>query len=167
MEKPDVWALFDHPPAPTYYKGRFALLGDAAHASTPHQGAGAGQASKKSPSPSLSYKQVAAAEATTVEDAFTLSNILGSITSPIEIENAFRAYDAVRRPRSQKVVETSREAAAIYDFEDEKLGVDLDLIKRTLETRFDWIWNEDLPAQLKRAMDVMKEKGNVQVWANL
>jgi len=47
MEKPDVWALFDHPPAPTYFKGRFALLGDAAHASTPHQGAGAGQASKK------------------------------------------------------------------------------------------------------------------------
>jgi salicylate hydroxylase len=29
MEKPDVWALFDHPPAPTYYKGRFAILGDA------------------------------------------------------------------------------------------------------------------------------------------
>jgi salicylate hydroxylase len=29
MEKPDVWALFDHPPAPTYYKGRLAILGDA------------------------------------------------------------------------------------------------------------------------------------------
>ncbi|RAL66883.1 hypothetical protein DID88_007665 [Monilinia fructigena] len=37
-------------------KGRIVLLGDAAHASTPHQGAGAGQA---------------------IEDAFILSNLLG------------------------------------------------------------------------------------------
>lgn len=35
MQKPDTWALFDHPPAPTYIKGRICLLGDAAHASTP------------------------------------------------------------------------------------------------------------------------------------
>lgn len=44
MEKPDEWALFEHPPAPTYVKGKLAILGDAAHASTPHQGAGAGMA---------------------------------------------------------------------------------------------------------------------------
>jgi len=30
MQKPDVWALFDHPPAPTYTKGRICMLGDAA-----------------------------------------------------------------------------------------------------------------------------------------
>ena len=35
---PDLWALFDYPPADTYFKGRVCLLGDAAHASTPHQG---------------------------------------------------------------------------------------------------------------------------------
>lgn len=35
MQKPDVWALFDTPPAPTYCKGRICMLGDAAHASTP------------------------------------------------------------------------------------------------------------------------------------
>ena len=38
MQKPDLWALFDYPPADTYFKGRVCLLGDAAHASTPHQG---------------------------------------------------------------------------------------------------------------------------------
>ena len=32
MEKPDVWALFDHPPAPTFFKNRVVLMGDAAHA---------------------------------------------------------------------------------------------------------------------------------------
>lgn len=32
MQKPDTWALFDHPPATTYVKGRICLLGDSAHA---------------------------------------------------------------------------------------------------------------------------------------
>ncbi len=90
-----------------------------------------------------------------------LSNLLGSISSIDEIENAFRAYDAVRRPRSQKVVKTSREAAAIYEFEDEKLGTDLELIRRTLESWYDWIWDEDLPQQLKRAQDLMGAKANL------
>lgn len=133
MEKPDVWALFDHPPAPTYYKGRLAILGDAAHASTPHQGAGAGQA---------------------IEDAFILSNLLGKVDSIGDIEKAFSAYDAVRRPRSQRVVTTSRDAAAIYEFEAEKLRSDLDLIKKTLESRCDWIWDEDLNQQLKKALEI-------------
>lgn len=140
MEKPDVWALFDHPPAPTYYKGRLAILGDAAHASTPHQGAGAGQA---------------------IEDAFILSNLLGQVKTANEIEKAFHAYDAVRRPRSQKVVKTSRDAAAIYEFEDEELGTDLEKIRRRLEERYDWIWDEDLPAQLRKAQDVMVLKSSL------
>ncbi len=78
-----------------------------------------------------------------------------------EIENAFRAYDAVRRHRSQKVVTTSRDAAKIYEFEDEMLGTDLDLIKRTLETRYNWIWEEDLPQQLKLAQDIMGKSANL------
>lgn len=137
MEKPDVWALFDHPPAPTYFKKRFAILGDAAHASTPHQGAGAGQA---------------------IEDAFIISNLLGEINSVDEIEKAFHAYDAVRRPRSQKVVKTSRDAAALYEFEDENIGTDLDLVKQTLKSRYDWIWNEDLPKQLDKAQQIMRNR---------
>lgn len=38
MTKPDIWALFNHLPADTYTNGRICMLGDAAHASTPHQG---------------------------------------------------------------------------------------------------------------------------------
>ncbi|RDW78125.1 hypothetical protein BP5796_05977 [Coleophoma crateriformis] len=138
MEKPDVWALFDHAPAPTYYQGRFALLGDAAHASTPHQGAGAGQA---------------------IEDAYVLSNLLGKVESVQDIEKAFHAYDAVRRPRSQKVVKTSRDAAAIYEFVDDELAGDLKKIKERLETRLNWIWDEDLGQQLKDAERIMMDSG--------
>ncbi|PQE03389.1 mannitol 1-phosphate dehydrogenase protein [Rutstroemia sp. NJR-2017a BBW] len=135
MQKPDIWALFDHPPAPTYYKNCIALLGDAAHASTPYQGAGAGQA---------------------IEDAFVLSNLLGDITDAGDIEKAFHAYDAVRRPRSQKVVTTSREAASIYEFEDAELGMDLQKIRQRVDQRYKWIWDEDLPAQLERAREIMR-----------
>jgi salicylate hydroxylase len=137
MEKSDVWALFDHPPAPTYYKGRLCLLGDAAHASTPHQGAGAGQA---------------------IEDAFILSNLLGQITSADNVEHAFKAYDAVRRPRSQRVVTTSRETARIYEMEDEEIGADLEKIGQNLKTRYDWIWKEDLSRQLREAQGIMARK---------
>ena len=143
MEKPDVWALFDHPPAPTYYKKRLAVLGDAAHASTPHQGAGAGQA---------------------VEDAYILSNLLGKINNAEEIEKAFKAYDAIRRPRSQKVVTTSREAVKIYEFEDEELGSDLEKIKKRLGERYNWIWNEDMNAQLQEALRLL---GKGELSANL
>lgn len=137
MEKSDVWALFDHPPAPTYYKGRLCLLGDAAHASTPHQGAGAGQA---------------------IEDAFILSSLLGQVTSADNVEQAFKAYDAVRRPRSQRVVTTSRETARIYEMEDEEIGADLEKMGQNLKTRYDWIWKEDLSRQLREAQGIMAGK---------
>lgn len=77
MPDADMWALFDMLPAPTYYAGNVVLMGDAAHASTPHQGAGAGQA---------------------LEDAFILSILLGDerTRSVGDIPAAFGAYDAVR-----------------------------------------------------------------------
>lgn len=134
MEKFDVWALFEHPPAPTYYEGRLCLLGDAAHASTPHQGAGAGQA---------------------IEDAFVLSSLLGQVTSAANITQAFKAYDAVRRPRSQRVVTTSKEAGCLYEMEDEEVGCDLDKARENLLTRCEWIWGNDLKSQLREAQDAM------------
>lgn len=130
MEKPDVWALFDHPPARTYCKGRICLLGDAAHASTPHQGAGAGMA---------------------LEDAYVLSDLLGSVRTVEGIEGAFRVYDAVRRPRSQKLVATSRAAGQLYDFEGVEIGDDEDKIRENLENRYRWIWDEDLEVHLNEA----------------
>lgn len=75
MEKPDLWALFDHPPARTYWQDRICicLLGDSAHASTPHQGAGAGMA---------------------LEDAYVLSSLLGQAQKSSDIGHAFHVYDA-------------------------------------------------------------------------
>ncbi|SLM35339.1 mannitol 1-phosphate dehydrogenase [Lasallia pustulata] len=140
MEKPDLWAMFDHLPAATFTKGRICLLGDSAHASTPHQGAGAGMA---------------------LEDAYVLSNLLGSIHKSSDIERAFKAYDAVRRPRAQKLVVTSREAGTVYEFEADATGDDPLAIKADLDTRWDWIWGEDLPKELEEARKIFSDGGEL------
>lgn len=135
MEKPDVWVLFNHLPAHTYYRrGKICLLGDSAHASTPHQGAGAGMA---------------------LEDVFILSRLMGEIQSAKEMEAVFAAFDHVRRPRTQKLVATSKEAGEIYEFE--ALGDDVERITENLQQRCKWIWDEDLDAQLEKAQMFLKE----------
>jgi len=59
------------------------------------------------------------------------------------------------------VVQTSRDAVTIYEFENEELGTDLDAIKKRLETRYNWIWDEDLPQQLRKAQDIMGVKASL------
>ncbi|PNS21338.1 hypothetical protein CAC42_1117 [Sphaceloma murrayae] len=136
MQKPDVWALFQFPDAPTYTKGLVCLLGDAAHASTPHQGAGAGMA---------------------IEDALVMSELLdGRERTPEGLMEVFRVYDEVRRPRTQKVVKTSREAGLCYDYMLEGVGDDLEKVKEDLRHRWDWIWYEDLGKQVAEAKSMLK-----------
>lgn len=133
IQKPDVWALFYHPPANTFYKKRICLLGDAAHATTPHQGAGAGMC---------------------LEDVLILSNILGEVESVGEIEKAFNVFDQVRRERTLKNVQTSREAGMLYDFE--LLGDSLDKIEENFTTRMNWIWIHDLQKEVDQAKSIFK-----------
>ena len=136
IDKPVIWALFDHLPLATYHwKGKICLLGDSAHASTPHHGAGAGMA---------------------VEDALILSEMLASINSVGELGTAFAAYDAVRRPRSQKLVTSSRKVGKIYNFEDEVIGNDMEATREYLEHAWDWIWKEDLGRQVEKAQRILK-----------
>lgn len=135
MEKPDMWALFDYPPADCYYRGRICVMGDAAHASTPHQGAGAGMA---------------------IEDALILSTLLGSLQQSSDIEAAFRAFDVVQRPRTQKLATTSRAAGEIYELQDQSISDDLEALHRDLSSRLRWIWDHDLDLQLAEAKEVLR-----------
>ena len=139
MEKPDVWALFEHPPAESYFKGRVCLLGDAAHGSTPHHGAGAGMA---------------------LEDAYILSELLGLVQESNEIEQAFVAYDTTRRARSQKLVVASKEAGYLYDLELEGVGDDVGRLNRNLDERFKWVWDHDLETDLITAKEIMGRARN-------
>ena len=132
MTKTDVWALFNHPAAPTFYKGRVALLGDAAHASTPHMGSGAGMA---------------------VEDVYILGDLLGSIESKKDITKVFGIYDELRRARGTKLVDRSREQGQLYEME--LVGDDPADLRRELETRCSWVWNYDITQELERAKQLL------------
>ncbi|KAL4944955.1 hypothetical protein BDV06DRAFT_62884 [Aspergillus oleicola] len=141
MPDPTQWALFEHPHISTFARSRVAILGDAAHASTPHQGAGAGQA---------------------IEDAHVLAEVLGNprvLTSKDAIA-AFKGYDAVRRPRSQRVVSSSAENAYLLCLRLEGVGDDEEKLTKTLQERLRWLWDEDVQGQADRARDIMLEEIN-------
>lgn len=138
LQSTDVWALFDHSPAPEYYQVSplICLVGDAAHASTPHQGSGAGMC---------------------IEDVYALSELLQNCTNRDQVAQAIRAYDAVRRPRTQKLVKTSREAGMLWDFEGEGIGDDLDAFQHNALSRMDWIWNYDIQKDLLEGKKMVHE----------
>jgi salicylate hydroxylase len=140
LKSPDIWALFNHPPAPTYYikKPFICLIGDAAHASTPHQGAGAGMC---------------------IEDVYVLSQLLSQCHAKSDLERAFHAYDAVRRPRSQKLVKTSEEAGMLWDFELPGVGDDLGELEQNARSRMVWIWDYDISEDVERARTMMSHAG--------
>ena len=131
-----VWAMRDDLPAATYTKGNVAMMGDAAHATTPYQGQGAGQA---------------------IEDALVLEVLLGRVRDAKFIPNAFLAYDQVRKARSQRVVTTSREAGLMFAMKTKGVGDDLKKIKEKTETRMNWIWNRDLEKQNADAIALYEE----------
>ena len=92
-----------------------------------------------------------------VEDAYILGQVLSKCHSKDDIKRAFRAYDAVRRPRSQKLVKTSREAGMLWDFEGEGIGDDLYELQQNATTRMSWIWDHDISLDLGKAEEIMTE----------
>ncbi|MGQ7819063.1 salicylate 1-monooxygenase [Metapseudomonas furukawaii] len=128
---PTHWALHDLAELPGYVHGRVALIGDAAHAMLPHQGAGAGQG---------------------LEDAWFLARLLGDPRARDSAPEALlAAYDALRRPRACRVQRTSWEAGELYELRDPQVGDDEQALGATLASRFDWLWNHDLEADLADA----------------
>ncbi|PYI26518.1 FAD/NAD(P)-binding domain-containing protein [Aspergillus indologenus CBS 114.80] len=77
-----VWRLHHTPPLPSYIAGRTVLIGDAAHAMTPHQGQGGTQA---------------------IEDAEAFRLFLGEHVTPEAVPALLRDLDRVRRPRASRI----------------------------------------------------------------
>ncbi|KXT00024.1 hypothetical protein AC578_4845 [Pseudocercospora eumusae] len=107
-EKLEKWALFDmyEYPLRQYNWGRVALAGDAAHASSPHHGAGASFG---------------------IEDGLVLCTLLeeasvavtaGQIHRHKALELAFQTYDEIRRTRTQWLVNSARRTCSLYQQEE-------------------------------------------------
>jgi salicylate hydroxylase len=141
------WSIWEMPPAPTYFKGRVAIIGDAAHASPPFQGAGAGQS---------------------IEDALVMEQLLGKCLDPARESIyalsaaettllVFQAYDTVRRFRSQKVVTTSAETGRLLTGNEPGVTMRAADIRERLTDREHWIFDCDQVQQVKDAMQLFEE----------
>lgn len=114
------WALCGMPTGRSWHRGRIALLGDAAHAMLPFAAQGAAMA---------------------IEDAAVLAR---KLDTSAEIATALRRYEAERRPRVERIVETALENDRIYHlsgaaaFARDK-GIQLASPRRLL-ARYDWIY---------------------------
>ncbi|KFA70775.1 hypothetical protein S40288_09366 [Stachybotrys chartarum IBT 40288] len=137
----DQWAVFDtlDHPAPSYVRGQVVLLGDAAHASSPHHGAGAGCG---------------------IEDAAAMSELLSDAAKKLlndpeadraqVVRAALRTYDAVRHDRASWVVETSRYIGELYEWQTEA-GSDTQKCHKEAYERCHKIWDYDVDEMVQKA----------------
>lgn len=146
----DSWAIYDSydHPLPTYAYGRVTLAGDAAHGGPPHHGAGASMG---------------------IEDALSLATALaeaaGSLrgvgdTSPAAkhaaITAAIKAYDVVRRERSQWQVRSSRAVADMYQRRSPDIGPEN--FQREISERSHKIWDFDWQEMVQQTVEAFHKK---------
>ncbi|KAI0386428.1 hypothetical protein F5Y04DRAFT_244050 [Hypomontagnella monticulosa] len=125
--------LWEHPSASTYVSGPLCVMGDAAHATTPWQGSGGGMS---------------------IEDSLILSTLLGRAKSLPEALAALKAYDQVRRPRTQRIVDSSRGTGVILLGKGEQTGLEMKK-SGTLLRRWDFILDIDMQKHRDEAIRLM------------
>lgn len=93
------WTLADLLPLPTWHSsnGRVVLLGDSAHATTPHAASGAALA---------------------VEDAEVLSHCIAACPGQADLTRYMGIYGRTRKARCERVAEVSRESAMTFSTPD-------------------------------------------------
>lgn len=91
-----------------------------------------------------------------IEDSLMLCTLLGHATSVSQALVALRVYDQVRRPRTQRIVESSYRMGRLRTGRDEEAGLDLDKNRRTLLTRWDFIIDFDNEASCNEALALME-----------
>lgn len=92
MDSTFRWGIYDREPLDRWSSERITLLGDSAHAVTPHLGQGANQA---------------------IEDAMTLAVLLRG-AQPDELPERLRRYENLRMTRTGQVRSQARAAGRIY-----------------------------------------------------
>ncbi|KAI9040779.1 FAD/NAD(P)-binding domain-containing protein [Aspergillus affinis] len=134
--KLSVWAIFDlgEHPVPTFYQGRVCISGDAAHATSPHHGAGAGFC---------------------IEDTAILAAMLEDdrVTSVRDLEAVLATFDSTRRERTQWLVQSSRFIGDCYEWRAEGVGRNFKKIEEAINYRNGVIANVDIRQMCKNAVD--------------
>ncbi|KAK3380691.1 hypothetical protein B0T24DRAFT_616062 [Lasiosphaeria ovina] len=143
----DKWAVFDmaEHPAPTYVRDCVCVAGDAAHAAGPHLGAGGGMG---------------------IEDALVLSELLaavdrrlaaggtGTVAEPktVLVKAALATYNDARYERTQDVVQSTRAACDLFQWQNPAVGSDGAKFGHEITKRFYKVWNYDVEAMVQDAL---------------
>ena len=139
IENPTIWALHETPPLSTYKNNyqNVIVIGDAAHAMLPHQGAGAGQG---------------------LEDALILANLLADPDLTAQnIKLVSKIYEDIRLDRAIKVQQTSHESGEIYELYSPNYQ-DFKAVGEHLAHRFDWLWQHPLEQDIKKSISALQLK---------
>lgn len=174
----DIYDMHDHP-APYYTRGGVCLAGDAAHASTPHLGSGAGFGIEDA----LTLATVLEAVDKEIIDAGEGARVTGTVTDDDDNDNhgepevvikdesstntreqvrkvkkpdlcraALAAYNDVRYERTQWLPGASREACGLFQWEGEagRRGRDDPAwFGEEITRRFYHIWNYDIDGMVR------------------
>ncbi|KAK7977177.1 hypothetical protein PG988_004667 [Apiospora saccharicola] len=132
------WGIFDmyEHPAPSYAQGLVCLAGDAAHASSPHQGAGACMGVEDA----LVLCEVLAETQRSLGDTTTAAAAAAASRGPA-IERALQAYSSVRMDRSQWLVRSSREMGEMYQWRYGPTGRDAERCHDKLDKASRQLWD--------------------------
>lgn len=132
-EKLMKWGIFDLDNAPTFASGRVAIVGDAAHASTPFLGSGGAMG---------------------IEDALAMAfamQLVGEAQGKAEsIPAALQAYSAVRIERSQSQVKSARQMGTIFQWRDPSAGNDGQRFRAEAVQRMNKVWDFDVDIMLRQ-----------------
>ena len=133
------WAIFHlgDNPLPHYNKDTVLLIGDAAHATSPHHGAGAGMC---------------------IEDSAIISDLLLSCSTRDEIALAFETFNELRRDRGNFLVQTSQHIGNCYEWIAEGVGENFAKIESEINTRNGMIANVDVPGMSRKAREAWRAK---------
>ncbi|QXA08461.1 salicylate 1-monooxygenase [Acinetobacter pittii] len=140
IEQPTIWALHEIEELSTYQStsGHVIVMGDAAHAMLPHQGAGAGQG---------------------LEDALILAALLSTKNLQADqLTDVSSIYEKLRLKRACRVQQTSRESGEIYECYSTQYPTFAE-IGEHLEHRFDWLWQHDLEQDVAEAQQQLLQLG--------
>ena len=116
-------ALYVRAPTEKWYEGGVVLLGDSVHSTLPHQGQGCCMA---------------------VESAAALAVLLKNAKETDTPETVFQKYQELRKPRTDKITETSAIAGRIILSSDPDSIDQDDFTREKIERNWHWIESYDV-----------------------
>lgn len=93
-----------------------------------------------------------------IEDGMIIAALLGKATSPAEAAVALKVYDQIRRPRTQKIVDSSWKTGQMMMGIDKDAGTDAVKLRAALRDRWDFIMDLDLEQHREEAIQLMEAK---------